>query len=112
MNGEHRKSLATIKQDLLRATEETLRLLKPGLRYVILCDNSYHGTGFVLMVEEYVKENNSGEKKIYAPVSFGSRLFTSPQLKFSVYYRKFLALYFALDHFANYIISGVIPIQS
>ena len=60
---EHRKSLATIKQDLLRATEITLRLPKPGLQYVILCDASYHGTGFVLMVEDYVKENNSGEKK-------------------------------------------------
>ena len=49
---EHRKSLATIKQDLLRATEITLRLPKPGLQYVILCDASYHGTGFVLMVED------------------------------------------------------------
>ena len=62
------------------------------------------------MVEDYVKENNSGEKKTYAPVSFGSRLFTSTQLKFSVYYKEFLALYFALDHFANYIWGNTKPV--
>ena len=107
---EHRKSLATIKQDLLRATEITLRLPKPGLQYVIVCDATYQGTGFVLMVEYYVKENNTGENKTYAPVSFGSRLFTSPQLKFSVCYKEFFALCFALDLFANYIWGNTEPV--
>ena len=98
-NEEHQKSLEVLKHDLIQATEITLRLPKPGLRYVILCDASYHGTGFVLMVEDYVKTDNKGEMKTYAPVSFGSRLFNTAQLKFSIYYKEFLALYFALDHF-------------
>ena len=106
----HQKNLATIKQDFLRATGITLRLPKPRQQHVILCNAGYHGTGFVLMVEDYVKENNSGEMKTYAPVSFGSRWLASPQFKFSVYYKAFLALYFALDHFPKYIWVTTIPV--
>ena len=47
------KALELIKKDLMEATNVTLRLPKPGLQYVILCDASYHGAGFVLMVEDY-----------------------------------------------------------
>ena len=97
---EHVKALEVIKKDLMEATNVTLRLPKPGLQYVILCDAGYHGAGFVLMVEDYVNETGKKEKKTYAPVSFGSHLFNAPQFKFS---KKFLALYFALEFFSHYI---------
>ena len=35
---EHAKALDVIKNDLMEATNVTLRLPKPGLQYVILCD--------------------------------------------------------------------------
>ena len=107
---EHHKSLEVLKHDLIQATDIKLRLPKPGLQYVILCDASYHGTGFVLMVEDYVKTDNKGEMKTYAPVSFGSRLFNTAQLKFSIYYKEFLALYFALDHFSHFIWGSSKPV--
>ena len=107
---EHHKGLEVLKHDLLQATTITLRLPKPDLQYVILCDASYHGTGFVLMVEDYISTENKGKTKTYAPVSFGSRLFNEPQLKFSIYYKEFLALYFALDHFAHFIWGATKPV--
>ena len=55
------------------------------------------------MIEDYLLDQQRKEKKVYAPVSLGSRLFGPTQLKFSVYYKEFLALYFALDHFAHFI---------
>ena len=55
------------------------------------------------MVEDYVNETGKKEKKTYAPVSFGSHLFNATQLKFSIYYKEFLALYYALDYFSHYI---------
>ena len=58
---EHVKALEVIKKDLMEATNVTLRLPKPGLQYVILCDASYHGADFVLMVEDYV--NETGKKR-------------------------------------------------
>ena len=86
-----------------KATEMTLRLAKPGLQYVLLCDASYHGAGFVLMIEDYCKDQKLKEKKTYAPVAFGNRLFNTGQLKFSIYYKEFLGLYFALEHFGHFI---------
>ena len=110
ITNDHHESLNTLKADLTRATDLTLRLAKPGLQYVILCDASFHGTGFVLMIEDYLIDQKSKTKKTYAPVSFGSRLFTTTQLKFSVYYKEFLALYFALDHFAHFILGATKPV--
>ena len=47
ITNDHHESLNTSKADLTRATDLTLRLAKPGLQYVILCDASFHGIGFV-----------------------------------------------------------------
>ena len=107
---DHHESLATLKADLTRATDLTLRLAKPSLQYVILCDASFHGTGFVSMIEDYLTDQKGKTKKTYASVSFGSRLFTTTQLKFSVFYKEFLALYFALDHFAHFIWGATKPV--
>ena len=103
ISNAHTDALEALKMDLINATNLTLRLPKPGLQYVLLCDASYHGTGFVLMIEDYLIDQTGQQKKSYAPVSFGSRLFNDTQLKFSVYYKEFLALYFALDHFAHFL---------
>ena len=92
ITNDHHESLNTLKADLTRATDLTLRLAKPGLQYVILYDASFHGTGFVLMIEDYLIHQKGKTKKTYAPVSFGSRLFTTTQLKLSIYYKEFLAL--------------------
>ena len=73
------------------------------MQYVLLCDASYFGTGFVLMIEDYVKNNKNQNRKTYALVAFGSKLFNNAQLKFSVYYKEFLALYFALELFSHYL---------
>ena len=105
----HVKALATLK-DLLKAKTMTLRLAKPGQKYILLCDASYYAAGFVLMVEDYLDENNTKEPKKYAPVSFGSQAFKTPQLKYSIYYKEFLALYFALEHFAHFIWGSFNPV--
>ena len=106
----HTEAIEALKMDLINATNLTLRLPKPGLQYVLLCDASYNGTGFVLMIEDYLVDQKGQHKKSYAPVSFGSRLFIDTQLKFSVFYKEFLALYIALDHFAHFLWGASKPI--
>ena len=110
ITNDHLESLNTLKADPTRATDLTLRLAKPGLQYVIFCDASFHGTGFVLMIEDYLIDRKGNTKKTYGPVDFGSRLFTTTQLKVSVYYNEFLALSFALDHFAHFIWDSTKPV--
>ena len=63
ISNDHHESLNTLKGDLIRATDLTLRLAKPGLQYVILCDASFHGTGFVLMIEDYLIDQKGKTKK-------------------------------------------------
>ena len=98
---EHDKNLEILKTDLQKATNLTLRLAKPGLQYVLLCDASYYGSGFVLMIEDYILDQK--KRNLYAPVAFGTKLLNESQLKFSTYYKEFLGLYFALDHFSHFI---------
>ena len=93
-----------LRDDLSKATKTTLRLVKPDQQYGLLCDASYHINGFVLMIEDYNQKGKTDTKvKSYAPVSYGSRLSNSGQLKISTYCKRFLALYFALENFSNYI---------
>ena len=62
------------------------------------------------MIEDYLMDQKGKTKKTYAPVPFGSGLFTTTQLKFSEYYKEFVALYFALDHFAHFIWGATKPV--
>ena len=95
---------------MLKATETTLRLAKPGQQYVILCDAGYYSSGFVLMIEDYLEQKDGNKKKAYAPVSYGSQLFNASQLKMSTYCKKFLALYFALECFSHFIWGAEKPV--
>ena len=85
----HVKALEVLERHFIDATKITLQLAKPGLQYVLLCDASCHGAGFVLIVEDETKVLPSG-KQNYDPVSFGSHLFNTAQLKFLFTTRNFL----------------------
>ena len=66
---DHLKSFERKKKDFLQATKTTLRLAKQRQQYVILYDASYYGSGFVLMIEDYMVEKDGKKKQAYAPVS-------------------------------------------
>ena len=76
---------------------------KPGLQYATFCDASYHPSGFVLMIEDYVKNNKGETVKSYAPVSLRSKVFNTAQLKMSIFCKEFLSIYFALETFSHLI---------
>ena len=95
---------------MLQAKKTSLRLAKPRQQYVILCDASYYGSGFVLMIEDYLVEMGGKKKQAYAPVSFGSQFFNTSQLKKSTYCKEFLAQYFGLEHFSHFIRSAEKPV--
>ena len=102
INEEHNIMLNKLTQDLQSACEITLRLPMTNRQYVIMADASFYAAGFVLIIEDYTQTaNGTSEHKIYAPVSFGSRIFKPNQLKMSIYTREFIAVHFALNMFAN-----------
>ena len=77
LEDEYLNSFDNIKKDLLKATETTLRLEKPGRQFVILCDASFYSRGFVFMVEDYLEQKDGKKKQAYAPVSYVSQLFNT-----------------------------------
>ena len=53
-----------------------------GLQYVILCDTSFHGIGFVLLVQEYLIDQKGKTEKTYAPFIFCLETFYNNTIEF------------------------------
>ena len=82
---EVKDAFGSLKEQLFLTTTQTLRLTKPGLQYAIFCDTFYHSGRFVLMIEDYVKNDKEESLKSYAPVSSGSNVLNVAQLKMPIY---------------------------
>ena len=100
---EIKSAFEVLRDKLETTTTQAFRLGKPGLQSAILCDASYHSSGFVLMIEDFVKNNKWETVKSYAPVSFSSKVFNTAQLKMSIFCKEFLSLDFALETFSHFI---------
>ena len=84
LTSEILKAFENLKEKLQTTATQTLRLARPGPQYAILCDANYLSSGFVLMIEDYVKDEKGESVKSKAPVSFGSEVFNTAQLKMSI----------------------------
>ena len=87
------------------ATYLTLRLAELDLQYVIFCDSSSDGTGFVLMIQDYPNDRNGKRNNSYATLPFLLSLLSGVRLEFCVYL-DFLALYFAVDRLSHFLWEG------
>ena len=99
---EHYDSLEKLKANFLAATETTLGLPKPGLKYVLLRDAITYGAVFVLVVENYpVKGYESQKFTIQFPLDHTYS--TKVNSNFPPITKKFLGLYYALENFAHFL---------
>ena len=97
----HKDMFEQIKVDLTLAMERTLRLPIADRQYVIMADASDFAAGYVLMIEDYTREQGGKSKQIYAPVAFGSKKFSAAQYKHTIHTKEFLAIYYAFETFAH-----------
>ena len=99
---EHENSLEILKSDLVKACNLSLKMAEPHFQFLIVCDASFYAAGFILLIEE--PDDSSTEKsKTYAPVAFGSHLFSPAQLKHSIYAKEFLNIQLAFETFEHYV---------
>ena len=80
------------------ATACGLALRQPieGKQYVLMTDASFRASGYTLMIEENDERKMLSKKKTFAPVAFGSRVFSPAQPKMSKFYcKECLAIYHA-----------------
>ena len=59
---------------------------------------SFRASGYALMIEENDERKILFKRKTFAPVAFGSRVFSPAELKMSIYCKEFLGIY----HDKNY----------
>ena len=102
LTSEHHISLEKLKEDLEKACSLSLMMAKSNCQFVIMCDASFYAAGFVFLIEDYSIPNNTTSKS-YAPVAFGSLLFSPAQLKHSIYVKEFLSVQYAFETFEHYI---------
>ena len=61
----------------------------------------FRSAGYALMIEDNPDQKIQSKQKTYAPVAFGSKIFSPAQLKMSIYSKKFLPIYMAFLEFAH-----------
>ena len=66
-----------------------------------MTDASFRSAGYALMIEDNPNQKILSKRKTYAPVAFGSIIFSPAQLKTSIYSKEFLAIYMAFLEFAH-----------
>ena len=62
---------------------------------------SFRSAGYALMKEDNPNQKIQSKRKTYAPVAFGSKIFSPAQLKMSIYSGVFLAIYMAFLELAH-----------
>ena len=73
-----------------------------------MTDASFRSAGYALMIEGNPDQTKS-KRKTYAPVAFGSKIFSPAQLKMSIYSKEFFAIYMAFLEFAYILWEAIKP---
>ena len=73
-----------------------------------MTDASFCASGYALMIQED-NDKKLNSKKTFAPVAFGSKVFSSAQLKMSIYFKTFLAIYHAFVEYSQILWETTLP---
>ena len=78
-----------------------LRQTVAGKQYVLMTDASLRASSYALIIEENDERKLLSKTKTFAPVVFGSRVFSQAQLKMSIYCKEFLAINHAFLEYSH-----------
>ena len=91
------------------ALAEACGLALKGRQYVLMTDASFRASGYALMIEEEKDRKLNSKKKTFAPVAFGSKVFSPAQLKMSIYCKEILAIYHAFLEYSHILWEATLP---
>ena len=101
ITSELKETFDSVNKALSDACQLALKQHIPGNQLVLITDASFRSAGYALMIEDNPIQNMQSKRKTYAPVAFGSKVFSPAQLKMSIYSKEFLAIYMAFLEFAH-----------
>ena len=106
---ELKETFDSVNKALSDACEIALKQTIPGKQLVLMTDASFRSAGYALMIEDNPDQKTQSKRKTYAPVAFGSKIFSPAQLKLSIYSKEFLATYMAFLEFAHILLEATKP---
>ena len=98
---ELKETFDSVNKALGDASKPALIQPIPGNQLVLMTDASFKSAGYALMIEDNPDQKIQSKMKTYAPVEFGSKVFSPAQLKMSIYSKEFLAIYMVFLEFAH-----------
>ena len=101
ITSEIKETFDSVNKALSDACQLALKQPIPGKQLVLMTDASFRSAGYALMIEDSPDQKIQSKRKMYAPVAFGSKVFSPAQLKMSIYSMGFLAIYMAFLEFAH-----------
>ena len=101
ITSDMKETFDSVNTALSNACELALKQPIPGKQLVLMTDASFRSAGYALMIEDNPDQKIQSKRKTYAPVAFGSKIFSPAQLKMSIYSKEFLAIYMAFLEFAQ-----------
>ena len=101
ITSELKETFHSVKKALSDACQLALKQPITGKQLVLMTDASFRSAGYALMIEDNPDQKIQSKRKTYAPVAFGSKVFSPAQLKMSIYSKEFLAIYMAFLEFAH-----------
>ena len=101
ITSELKETFDSVNKALSDVCQLALRHPIPGKQLVLVTDASFRSAGYALMIEDNPDQKIQSKRKTYAPVAFGSKVFSRAQLKMSIYSKEFLAIYMVFLEFAH-----------
>ena len=101
ITSELKEIIDSVNKALSDACELALKQPIPGKQLVLMTDASFRSAGYALMIEDNPNQKIQSKRRTYAPVAFGSKIFSPAQLKMSICSKEFLAIYMAFLEFAH-----------
>ena len=95
------ETFKSVNKALIDACQLALKQSIPGKELDLMTDASFRSAGYALMIEDNPDQKIQSKRKTYAPVAFGSKIFSPAQLKMSNSSKEFLAICMAILEFAH-----------
>ena len=101
ITSELRETFESVKEALNDACQLALKQPVSGKQLVVMTDGSSRSAGSGLIIEDNQDQKIQSKRETFAPVAFGSKIFSPAQLKISIYSKEILALYLEFLEFAH-----------
>ena len=101
IKSELKETFDSVKKAFSDACELALKQPIPGRQLVLMTDAGFRCAGYALKIEDNPDQKIQSKRKTYAPVAFGSNIFSPAQLEKSIYSKDFLVIYMAFLEFAH-----------